>query len=347
MLRPPAGAVGRQKPSSEEETVQVAIKSIHASDVATAARFLLEARLLHALQPHPYIVQLLAMQEHVLPLMLVMEYCELGNLRDFLRGGKLPGLAGEQELALCDMARQVATAVQYLHARLCLHRDLAARNVLLTRRQADGVDASSQEPLSRCGLVLKLADVGSARVLQTEDDYYNVGTGVVVENDVHRNLCFVSRFPQSTSDEAVPVRWQCPLAIKSRVYTSKADVYSFGVLVYEMFSHGGTPYAQLAVGEVLAMVEAGHRLDRPSFTTPQGIVELIRECTQMNMVRRPAMSVVRQWLERAVRDPAQCGKFDVGVIAAAVGVRRNAWLHWDEPQTVAAMQSDDAAESVL
>lgn len=109
-------------------------------------------------------------------------------------------------------------------------------------------------------------------------------------------------FKQSASEEAVPLRWQCPLAVESRVYTSKADVYSFGVLLFEVFSNGKTPYAELAAAEVLPMVRAGHRLERPSPTTPQGILELIRECTQMAVVRRPAMAVVRQWLEQAVRD---------------------------------------------
>lgn len=102
----------------------------------------------------------------------------------------------------------------------------------------------------------------------------------------------------------MPIRWQCPLAINSRVYTSKADVYSFGVLVFEIFSSGGTPYAELQVSEVLSMVEAGHRLGRPSRATPDGVIMLIRECTQMNVAKRPAMAGVRGWFEAAVGEPA-------------------------------------------
>lgn len=106
---------------------------------------------------------------------------------------------------------------------------------------------------------------------------------------------------QSTSDDTVPVRWQCPIAVDSHVYTSKSDVYSFGVLMYEIFSDGGTPYAELAAGEVLAMVAAGQRLGRPSRTVPEGVVQLIRECTQLSVARRPAMTVVRKWLDKVVR----------------------------------------------
>lgn len=86
----------------------------------------------------------------------------------------------------------------------------------------------------------------------------------------------------------------------SRMYTSKADVYSFGVLLFEIFSNGSTPYADLAVAEIVPMVaHAGHRLGRPSPATSEGIVDLIRNCTQMNVARRPAMAAVKAWLEQA------------------------------------------------
>lgn len=88
--------------------------------------------------------------------------------------------------------------------------------------------------------------------------------------------------------------------MQSRTFTSKADVYSFGVLLYEIFSGGGTPYAELLVGEVVQMVLAGHRLERPSRDTPDGVVELIRECTQLVVARRPAMATVHGWLQRAL-----------------------------------------------
>lgn len=151
----------------------VAVKSLKSSDENVLVQFLLEARLLHAMQPHPHIVQQLAVQEQVLPVLLVMEYCELGDLRQFLRQDGLGKFAVDVSLAQMDMCRQVAGAVQYLHSHMCLHRDLAARNVLVTARGAGDVD-SGGKLLSNCGVVLKLADVGLARVLRTESDYYRV-----------------------------------------------------------------------------------------------------------------------------------------------------------------------------
>jgi serine/threonine protein kinase len=246
----------------------VAVKTVKAADERTLVQFLLEARLL-AIMSHTNIVRLLAVQESTLPLMMVMEYCAEGDLRQLLRSERLGVLVTcEEEAAVCDMSRQVASAVAYLHTHLCVHRDLAARNVLVCRAAA----------LSGCGLLLKLADVGLSRVLRSEQDYY-----------------------RATADsDAIPVRWQCPSAVRTGVYSTRSDVYSFGVLVWEICAHGATPYAELSVSEVLRFVANGQRLSRPSPSTPDGVMGLIWDCTQSSVAQRPAMREVLSWLEKAV-----------------------------------------------
>lgn len=150
----------------------VACKTIRAEDAASLTRLLLEMRLL-ATMHHPHIVRLLAAQEAVLPLIMVMEYCELGNLRDYLRRDKQAGVILRTQL---DMGRQVAEAVEYLHSKSCLHRDLAARNVLVTSKGSSEINARAM-PVTLSGVVLKLADLGLARIMRQEADYYRVRTG--------------------------------------------------------------------------------------------------------------------------------------------------------------------------
>ena len=98
----------------------------------------------------------------------------------------------------------------------------------------------------------------------------------------------------------MPIRWQCPVAVSGRSYTAKSDVYSFGVLVWEIFSGGGTPFAELTATEVLAAVRAGHRLTRPSPTTSETVVALIRQCTTMEVNARPSMVEVQHRLTPVV-----------------------------------------------
>ena len=131
---------------------------------------LLEARL-HAQLEHPNLVRLLAVQEARRPVMLALELCEHGTLLEVLRSRS--GTAGDFDGAQRrNMAGQVAAGVRYLHSKLCVHRDLAARNVLVAGAPPGGDGASAV-----CGYVLKLSDLGLARQLRTEEDYYKVKWG--------------------------------------------------------------------------------------------------------------------------------------------------------------------------
>lgn len=160
-------------PASETETClssgrPVAVKTVLDTDAASLEQLLLEARLLAAMNS-PHVVRLLAVQETQLPLLLAMELCTLGDLREYLRKGAAVALPCGLPAAQLDMARQTAAGVAYLHSRQCVHRDLAARNVLVTEATARGGGGPSC-----CGVLLKLADLGLARVVQDQSDYYRV-----------------------------------------------------------------------------------------------------------------------------------------------------------------------------
>lgn len=74
------------------------------------------------------------------------------------------------------------------------------------------------------------------------------------------------------------------------------------------FPYGDTPYADLQNSEVLQFVSNGHRLWKPSTTTPETVIGLIRDFTQMNVARRPLTLNVLKWLTKPVDDPAERGK---------------------------------------
>lgn len=140
-------------------------------------------------------------------------------------------------------------------------------------------------------------------------------------------------------------------------------MYSFGVLCYEIFSRGAVPYAELAVEEVLTMVQAGHRLGQPSPTTPAGVLELIRECTQLHVAKRPSMALVASWFEHAVRQHDNWHTFDSDATQAVWAVRRliqddaqgadtsisSKWKKsaWFDPSFDEAQGLDGGAESAL
>ena len=76
-----------------------------------------------------------------------------------------------------------------------------------------------------CSYVLKLADLGMARIVNIEDDYYKVSRFL-------NSLCVLALIRTAVkkqSDDVVPIRWQDPQAVASRRYDATSDVFSFGV----------------------------------------------------------------------------------------------------------------------
>ncbi len=213
----------------------VAIKTVRAADSVTVGNVAalaaaeealqLEARLLHQLK-HPHIVRVLAIVTRSLPTWVCLEYMPGGDLKTYLRACRPALRVRRQEVSSTDFASvlaQVAQALAYLEQHRVVHRDVAARNVLVGESLA----------------TVKLSDLGATRVLD-ERDYYRKST-----------------------DALVPLKWMAPEAIREAKYTCKSDVWSFGVLAYEVASLGMTPYGNLSGTDLMAELERGYRLPQP------------------------------------------------------------------------------------
>lgn len=127
-------------------------------------------------------------------------------------------------LHLLDAARGLCEAMVYLGKVGIVHRDLAARNVLV------GADLHD----------VKLADFGMSRDIQ-EKTYY-----------------------RQTASERVPVKWLAPESIQRRLYTHASDVWSFGILLWELFSLGTQPYPEHTALEAAMAVASGYRMPTPA-----------------------------------------------------------------------------------
>ena len=63
---------------------------------------------------------------------------------------------------------------------------------------------------------------------------------------------------------SVPVKWLAPESLRDHLYTTRSDVWSFGVLLWELATLGASPYPGVAPERMLELLEAGHRMARPS-----------------------------------------------------------------------------------
>ncbi|KAL3313794.1 hypothetical protein Ciccas_007603 [Cichlidogyrus casuarinus] len=197
---------------------------------------------------HPNLVQLFGVVLKKRPIMIITEYMPYGSLRDFL-----PKYAEQLEqhatLVLTDVCVQVASAMAYLEKQQFVHRDLAARNCL--------VKAASPNCIQ-----VKVADFGMARFLL--DNVYEPSAG--------------TKFP---------VRWAPPEVFQS-CYTPKADVWSYGVLMWEVFTWCRTnPYPGKNNSEVYQYIVSGGRLQKPG-PCPEKLYKLMLFCWSHSLSNSPS-----------------------------------------------------------
>ncbi|XP_055648370.1 tyrosine-protein kinase Fes/Fps isoform X2 [Falco peregrinus] len=91
----------------------------------------------------------------------------------------------------------------------------------------------------------------------------------------------------------IPVKWTAPEALNYGRYSSESDVWSFGILLWEAFSLGAIPYANLSNQQTREAVEQGMRLDPPE-QCPEEVYRLMQRCWEYDPRKRPSFSTIHQ-----------------------------------------------------
>uniref|UniRef100_A0A671N853 Tyrosine-protein kinase n=1 Tax=Sinocyclocheilus anshuiensis TaxID=1608454 RepID=A0A671N853_9TELE len=120
-------------------------------------------------------------------------------------------------------------------------------------------------------LLCKIADFGLARVI--EDDQYTAREG--------------AKFP---------IKWTAPEAINYGSFTIKSDMWSFGVLLYEIITYGKNPYPGMSNSEVMSSVQRGYRMPRPE-NCPTELYEIMTSCWKSKPDDRPTFDYIQSVLD--------------------------------------------------
>lgn len=108
----------------------------------------------------------------------------------------------------------------------------------------------------------------------------------------------LTKVDSKVSDNAkLPVKWTAPEGLKKEKFSTKSDVWSYGVLLWEIFSYGRQPYPKMSLQEVKEKVEQGYRMEAPE-DCPPGVYSLMRICWEQEPRKRPAFHKLREKLER-------------------------------------------------
>uniref|UniRef100_A0A096MD23 non-specific serine/threonine protein kinase n=1 Tax=Poecilia formosa TaxID=48698 RepID=A0A096MD23_POEFO len=205
---------------------QAVVKELRVSASPLEQRkFLAESEPYRSLK-HPNILQCLGQCSESIPFLLVMEFCQLGDLKRYLRAqrksdGMTPDLPTRDLLTLQRMAFEITAGLLQLHENNYIHSDLALRNCLLTS-----------------DLTVRIGDYGLSHNHYKKEDYY------------------------LTPDKLwIPLRWIAPELLEeyrgSLIVTDQtktSNVWSLGVVIWELFEFGAQPHRHLSDEEVLTFV---------------------------------------------------------------------------------------------
>ncbi|KAM6992625.1 ephrin type-A receptor 7 isoform 2-T2 [Tautogolabrus adspersus] len=260
--------------------VSVAIKTLKVGYTEKQRReFLCEASIMGQFD-HPNVVHLEGVVTRGKPVMIVIEYMENGSLDAFLR--KHDGQF--TVIQLVGMLRGIAAGMRYLSDMGYVHRDLAARNILVNSN-----------------LVCKVSDFGLSRVIDDDPEAVYTTTGKM---QAIMNVIFTPATDLRFTEQGgkIPVRWTSPEAIQYRKFTSASDVWSYGIVMWEVMSYGERPYWDMSNQDVIKAIEEGYRLPAP-MDCPPGLHQLMLDCWQKDRAERPKFDQIVGILDKMIRNP--------------------------------------------
>uniref|UniRef100_A0A3Q0S7J8 Tyrosine-protein kinase receptor n=1 Tax=Amphilophus citrinellus TaxID=61819 RepID=A0A3Q0S7J8_AMPCI len=249
----------------DQEKIHVAVKFQTLKEASESGRadFYREAELLTNLQ-HEHIVTFYGVCVESDPLIMVFEYMKHGDLNKFLSHGPDAVLMADgQHSILVEL-----TQSQMLH----IAQQIAAGMVYLASQHFVHRDLATRNCLVGENLLVKIGDFGMSRDVYSSD-YYRVGGHTML-----------------------PIRWMPPESIMYRRFTTESDVWSLGVVLWEIFTYGKQPWYQLSNNEVIECITQGRVLQRPR-TCPKEVYDLMLGCWQREPYMRLNIKEIHSTLQ--------------------------------------------------
>uniref|UniRef100_A0A8C3AWX1 Tyrosine-protein kinase receptor n=1 Tax=Cyclopterus lumpus TaxID=8103 RepID=A0A8C3AWX1_CYCLU len=235
----------------DEPETHVAIKTVNESaSMRERIEFLNEASVMKEFNCH-HVVRLLGVVSQGQPTLVIMELMTRGDLKSYLRSLR-PKEQQWSSLSLPPLKKMLQMAGQIADGMAYLNANKFVHRDLAARNCMVAED-----------FTVKIGDFGMTRDIYETDYYRKGGKGLL------------------------PVRWMSPESLKDGVFTTTSDVWSFGVVLWEIATLSEQPYQGLSNEQVLRFVMEGGLLEKPQ-NCPDMLFELMRMCWQYNPKMRPA-----------------------------------------------------------
>ncbi|CAN8189944.1 unnamed protein product [Coccothraustes coccothraustes] len=315
----------------EDSVLKVAVKMLKSSaDRDEQEALMSELKIMSHLGHHENIVNLLGACTCGGPILVITEYCRYGDLLNFLRkktesiiiqdsaldtsldsaadyknielekkyirsdsGFSSQGLETYVEMrpvsssssAASDSAQVRGRSLEEDEARedlrplnlsdlLQFSSQVAQGMAFLASKNCIHRDLAARNVLISDGRVAKICDFGLARDIMNDSNY-------VVKGNAR-----------------LPVKWMAPESIFDCIYTVQSDVWSYGILLWEIFSLGKSPYPGMVVNsKFYSMVKQGYQMARPDFA-PLEMYSIMQACWSLEPTRRPTFDQIGCFIQK-------------------------------------------------
>uniref|UniRef100_A0A674KDL3 Vascular endothelial growth factor receptor 3 n=1 Tax=Terrapene triunguis TaxID=2587831 RepID=A0A674KDL3_9SAUR len=298
-----ASAFGINKSNSCET---VAVKMLKEGATASEHKALMsELKILIHIGNHLNVVNLLgACTKPNGPLMVIVEFCKYGNLSNYLRT-KREGFSPYRVCSLLHLVSSLRAFPMISERRrrslawndpltmedlICYSFQVARGMEFLASRKCIHRDLAARNILLSENNVVKICDFGLARDIYKDPDYVRKGSA------------------------RLPLKWMAPESIFDKVYTTQSDVWSFGVLLWEIFSLGASPYPGVQINEEFCQrLKDGTRMRAPEYATAE-IYRIMLSCWHGDPKERPTFSDLVEILGDLLQENVQQVRFSCTVI---------------------------------
>lgn len=258
--------IARQKDGNESFVAVKQLKNRAGLGARERLELIAEIEIMKSVNNHPNVIKLLNYcADDYEPILLIMEYAENGKLQTYLRNCR----SFKNSLSCLSESSPAVTSkelVQFSY-HIAKGMEYVASKGIIHR------DLASRNILVSKDKICKVADFGFAR--RVSDD------------------CAYER----TTANPVPVKWMAPEALVENKFTSKSDVFSLGILMWEIVTLGATPYEYLTSSEVYKKVTQGGRLQRPIHCKEEFYC-IMERCWSHDPAQRPTFKELASQLEK-------------------------------------------------
>uniref|UniRef100_A0A1B0BB30 receptor protein-tyrosine kinase n=1 Tax=Glossina palpalis gambiensis TaxID=67801 RepID=A0A1B0BB30_9MUSC len=221
-------------------------------------------QVMKSLEPHVNVVRFLGCCTDKDPIFVIIEYVNRGKLQTYLRNSRAERHYGNTHGKSNILTSGDLTSFMY---------QVAKGMDYLTSRGIIHRDLAARNILITDDHTCKVADFGFARDVITSKIY------------------------ERKSEGRLPIRWMAIESLYDNIFSTESDIWSFGILMWEIVTLGSTPYPGISAAEVMRKVRDGYRLEKPEHCRRE-LYNIMFYCWAENRHERPTFGEIVQMLDK-------------------------------------------------